>query len=128
MAEYEAGARRPNHRPQRVGEAVRRALGAIFLNNLAHVPNIMHVSITEARMSPDLRNATVYFRMLTTQADAPAMAKLLKLNSGGVRHLLAKELTMRYVPQLHFVHDASEDSARRIDALLQNTVPAPEGE
>lgn len=114
--------RGPSQRQLRVGMEVRSVLAALFLRGDVHDPDLEDVSITisEVRVSPDLRNATVYILPLGGGKDIQACLAALKRASGYIRHQLAQELTLKTVPALSFMVDNSFDKSSEIDDLLSN--------
>ena len=79
----------------------------------------VNVTVTEVRMSPDLRYATVFVMPLGGQGDVAMILDSLKRNASGISHMLAGKLFLKFIPALHFVLDTSLERARRIDSLLK---------
>ena len=106
-------------RPLRVGEAMRHALARIFEHGL-HDPALTGVAltVTEVRVSPDLKNATAYIVPLGGVHAAEAMAGLQRA-AGYLRREIAQAVKLRYAPALHFALDTSFEHASNIDALLR---------
>ena len=109
-----------SYRPQRVGEAVRRALSTFFLVGDSGVQGFRNASlaITEVKMSPDLRNANVYVRI--ANGKPAAVLRELRSTSHACRRFLAGELQLRCVPEVHFLNDHAADRANKIDTLLRS--------
>ena len=103
----------------RVGEAIRHALAGILGRDLIQDPELSGVAITvsEVRVSPDLRNATVYVLPLLGKNQNIVVAALNRA-AGFLRGQLAREVTMKYLPSLRFELDDTFDAASRVDALL----------
>lgn len=106
-------------RSLRVGEEMRHALARIFEHGL-HDPALAGVAltITEVRVSPDLKHATVFVVPLSGSHAAEVMAGL-KRAEGYLRRALAQAVKLRYAPALHFTLDTSFEHATQIDALLR---------
>ncbi|MGH7013287.1 MAG: 30S ribosome-binding factor RbfA [Stellaceae bacterium] len=106
-------------RPLRVGEEMRHALARIFEHGL-HDPALAEVAltVTEVRVSPDLKNATAYVVPLGGAHAADVMAGL-KRAEGYLRRELAQAVKLRYAPALHFALDTAFERASQIDALLR---------
>jgi len=81
------------------------------------VLNAHSVSITEVRMSPDLRHAAVYVKSLLG-ADEEAVLKAMRTNTAFFQREVAGKLKLKYAAKIKFVADESFDEASRIDALL----------
>jgi ribosome-binding factor A len=118
-AESEEPGRRPSQRSLRVGEELRHALAKILRKGESRDPALESASITvtEVRMSPDLRNATAYVMPLAG-ANATEVIGALKHRVAFLRGLVAREVPLRHTPNLAFALDSSFDQAERIHQLL----------
>ena len=80
------------------------------------------VTVTEVRISPDLRNATAYVMPLgelTSDAPhAPEVLAALNRSAAYLRGQIAREITLRHVPAIRFVYDSAFESSARIDSVL----------
>jgi ribosome-binding factor A len=111
--------RRPSQRRLRVGEELRHALSEIFRDGEFRDPLLQDTSITvtEVRVSPDLRNATAFVMPLAGSNAAEVVAGL-KRSAAFLRGLLARKVALRNAPNLVFALDGSFDQAGRIAAVL----------
>ena len=109
----------PSLRLLRVSENVRHAIATIIARGDVH--DLAHVSITvsEVRVSPDLRNAVVYIMPLGG-VDKEIVIKALNKAGPYIRSQLGKRVRMKYLPRLAFRLDESYDEASHINALLSN--------
>ena len=109
-----------SQRQLRVGELIKQSLGQIFLRDEAKVPNIdtKSITVTEVRMSPDLKNARAYVIPLGGR-DAEKTVSILTEFSHLVRKALSKKIDMKFLPKVFFVGDESFDYAERIEKLIQ---------
>ena len=109
-----------NHRHLRVGELVKQNLGQIFLRNEAKIPslNTKLVTVTEVRMSNDLKSARAYVIPLGGKETKKTVNTLTEF-SYLVRKALSKKLDIKFLPRLYFVEDKSFDYAERIEALIK---------
>src|SRR4029079_6260520 len=105
----------------RVGEQVRHALAGILLRGDVHDPILAShaVSVTEARMSPDLRHATI-FVMPLLGANAEAVLKALRTHTAYLQSEVARKVNTKYAARLKFLLDESFDTGSHIDALLRD--------
>jgi len=103
-----------------VGEQVRHVLSDVLMRGEVHDPVLAahSVSVTEVRMSPDLRHATVFVKPLLG-ADEKDVLDALKRNSRYLRVEVAKRVNLKFSAQLKFLPDESFDEASRIDTLLR---------
>lgn len=100
----------PSQRQLRVGELIRRTLSDALARGEVHDPDLTRLSITvgEVRTSPDLRIATVPVMPLGGGESEAAIAALAR-NQGELRRLLGRSITLKFVPELRFVTDATFD-------------------
>jgi ribosome-binding factor A len=105
----------------RVGEQVRHALSAILMRGDIHDPilAIHGVSVTEVRMSPDLRHATVFVKPLLG-ADEEEVLKALRRNVRYLRGEVSRRVNTKYAADLKFLADESFDEGSHIDQLLRS--------
>ncbi|MEX2644226.1 MAG: 30S ribosome-binding factor RbfA [Acetobacterales bacterium] len=113
--------RGPTQRQLRVGEEIRHALAWILERGDFRDPDLAEarVTVTEVRVSPDLRNATVFVTPLGGLGDITALLEALGRASGFLRTQLARRLRTRVTPALSFAADNSFDHAQRIDDALR---------
>src|ERR1043165_7335117 len=115
----------------RVGEQVRHVLSELLQRGDVHdeVLQTHLVSITEVRMSPDLRHAAVFVKPLLGQ-DEEAVLKALRQNTAYLQREVAHRIRMKYAAKLKFVPDESFDESSHIERLLRSekVAQALEGE
>ena len=111
---------RLNHRHLRVGELVKQNLGQIFIKNEAKIPslNTKLITVTEVKMSSDLRSARAYVIPLGGK-ETKKIVNILTEFSYLVRKALSKKLDIKFLPKLYFVEDKSFDYAERIEKLIK---------
>ena len=107
-----------NQRQLRVGEEVRHALASILERGQVRDLGDVTVTVTEVRMSPDLRNADAFVIPLGGDDGGAAVAALTRTKLF-LRRQVARSVSLKYVPDLSFIADPSFDEAGRIDALLR---------
>jgi len=103
----------------KVGEQVRHVISELLTRQQVHddVLTARTVSVTEVRMSPDLRHATVFIKPLLG-ADEDIVLKALRSNTAYFQKEVAGRLKLKYAAKIRFLADESFDEASRIDALL----------
>jgi ribosome-binding factor A len=112
---------RREHNSQRqlkVGEEVRHALATILERGLVRDLGGAMVTVTEVRMSPDLRNADAFVIPLGGDDGGAAVAALTRAKSF-LRRQVARTVSLKYVPDIFFIADDTFDEAGRIEALLR---------
>ena len=109
-------------RQLRVGEMIKQALGILFIRDEAKIPNLStrEVTVTEVRMSPDLKTAKIYVMPLGGKNSEEVIEKL-KISSFMIRKVLSKKIIMKFLPKLFFVKDNSFDYAEKIENLIKQT-------
>lgn len=105
----------------RVGEQVRHILSEILQRGDVHddVLATHMVSVTEVRMSPDLRHATIFVKPLLGE-DEEKVLKALRSNTAYLQREVAARVKMKYAARLKFLPDESFDEGSRIDQLLRD--------
>lgn len=105
----------------KVGEQVRHVISELLMRQEVHddVLSAHSVSVTEVRMSPDLRHASVFVKSLLG-ADEPEVLKAMRTNTAFFQREVAQRLKLKYAAKLKFLPDESFDEASRIDALLSD--------
>ena len=109
-----------SQRQLRVGELVKQSLGQIFLKEEAKVPTLItkNITVTEVRMSPDLKNARAYVIPLGGK-DTDNTVNVLTKFSHLIRKALSKKIDMKFLPKVSFIGDKSFDYAEKIEKLIQ---------
>ena len=108
-------------RTLRVGEAVRHALSDLLMRGDVHddVLTSHSVTVTEVRMSPDLRHATAFIKPLLGK-DEEAVLKALRTNTAFLQREVARTVNGKYAAKLKFLADESFDEGSHIDKLLRD--------
>jgi ribosome-binding factor A len=108
-------------RSRRLAKRIARIV-ASALEHDTKDPRLARVTITDAKITADLRDATVYYTVLPesldAEPDAAGAAIALERAKGNLRTLVGQRTGVRYTPTLEFVADTVPDDARRIDELL----------
>jgi ribosome-binding factor A len=109
-------ARSPKRRPARVADMVRNEVASLLLFGMKD-PRVQNVTIVRARVTDDLRTARIYFSCAAEKA-ADAKAGLTSAR-GFIRSHLAKEMKMRYVPELIFEYDTKQDESDHLNSIFE---------
>lgn len=112
----------PSQRQLRAGELVRHALAEMLQREEVHDENLpeIPVTITEVKVSPDLKAATVFCAFLGKD-DVDAEISQLNRASGAIRRVLGRKVELKFTPSLSFRKDGTFDEVARISALLKET-------
>jgi ribosome-binding factor A len=109
-------------RAERVSGQLRRELAQMIQREIKD-PEVGLVSVSDVEVSRDLAHAKVYVTVFNIE-HARTSIKALKRAAGFLRTRLGQELSMRNVPQLHFLHDDSVETGQRMDDLIDQAVKA----
>ena len=109
-----------SQRQLRVGELVKQNLGELFIRDEAKIPslNSKHITVTEVRMTPDLKTARVYVIPLGG-TNTKETVRILTEFSHLVRRALSKRLDIKFLPKLTFVEDNSFEYAEKIERIIK---------
>ena len=110
--------KRRSHRPERVSELIRQAVGA-FLTGDVRDPRIGFVTVTGVEVSPDLSHANVRVSVMGSDDEKATSLEGLASAARYLRAQLSKELQLRTSPELHFHLDRGIEHAQHIDRVLK---------
>ena len=108
-----------SNRFNRVDEELKKQVSSIIMNDIKdpHLSGL--ISVTKAKVTPDLRYARVYVSILNAKNIKQDLS-ILKKSSGLVRNLLAKRMNLRITPEIVFELDDSMEYGARIDSILKD--------
>jgi ribosome-binding factor A len=111
----------PTQRQRRVAEEIRHVLAGLFTRGALRDPALAGVSltVTEVRISPDLRHATAFVARLG-RSDVAELLPALHRAAPALRRQMAQALRLRLVPEVSFQPDSTIDYASRIEQLLHS--------
>ena len=120
MINNQSNQRSYTQRQLRVGELVKQNLGELFIRNEAKIPSINSklITVTEVRMTPDLKTARAYVIPLGG-VDTKETVRILTEFSHLVRKALSKRLDVKFLPKLTFVEDNSFEYAEKIEKIIK---------
>jgi ribosome-binding factor A len=109
-------------RQLRVGELLKQLLGNLFLKEEVTLPSINTrvITVSEVRMSPDLKHAKVFVMPLGGKNSEFVLQSLIN-NSGLIKKQMSRSWKNKFLPKLHFVLDESFDYAEKIEKLIIKT-------
>jgi ribosome-binding factor A len=108
-------------RAERLAEQIKEEVSLIIAGEVED-PRVGFVTVTDAKLTPDLRYAKIYVSVLGTEAEVKESLAALKHAAGFIRTQLGAVLRMRRTPELHFVYDETIETAARIEELLSEEV------
>ena len=110
----------PSQRVQRVSRQILQELSEI-LSQSSKDPRLNGVTITDVDMSPDLKNARVYYSILGVTEDRESSQAALEHAEGFMKRQIGRRLNLKYIPELKFEFDDSLERADRIARLIDST-------
>jgi len=108
-------------RTSRINVQLQRELGELIRDELTD-PRVTNTTVTRVDAAPDLRNARVFISVMGDDTRAEPAAKALNHAAGKLRYGLGVRLSLRHVPQLHFVVDAQLVQASKLNYLIRDAV------
>ncbi len=106
-------------RQKRVAEAIRAAVAEYLILNLANAtPGF--ISVSKAKMSPDLKIANVYFSIYGSEEDVAYSFKTLEHHSSRIRYHVGQEVILKYVPELRFFLDDTLNYTDKMNRVLKD--------
>lgn len=111
----------PGHRHERIAEEIRHEVSGMLAGELKDPRISAQGSVTEVRVSPDLKHARIYVSVLGSAAEQNSTLEGLLAAAGYVRHEIEERLRLRRSPEIHFVLDHSEEYGQHIEELLRET-------
>src|SRR5262245_27156901 len=111
----------PSQRQLRVGELVRHAMAEMLTRGEIHDDVLAEhvVTVSEVRMAPDLRLATVYIMPLGGKDPKPVL-EALERNRKFIRGEIAQAVNLKFAPEVRFMADDTFDEAQRIDEIFRS--------
>jgi ribosome-binding factor A len=103
-----------------------REIVAEFIERQVKDPRLGMVTVTDARLTPDLHEATVFYTVLGDDAAREDTARALESAKGVIRSAVGRGTGLKHTPSLTFIHDALPDDARHIEELLERARHADE--
>ena len=108
-------------RPERISEQIKEEVSLIIAGEMSD-PRIGFVTVTDAKVSPDLRHAKIHVSILGSEEEVAQSLQALNRASGFIRHQLGAALRIRRIPELHFAFDDTIRTAARIEEILTEEV------
>ena len=110
---------KPFTRSDRIGTRIQTSLSELLAKKISD-PRLDMVTITGVELTPDLREAFIYFTVSSGEKAQKNALHGFESASGFIRSSLAKQLGLRYMPKLRFFHDSSFDYGSRIEQILKS--------
>ncbi|MCF8091467.1 MAG: 30S ribosome-binding factor RbfA [Desulfotignum sp.] len=112
---------KPYTRAERISMKIQQAITQLLIKKISD-PRIEMATISQVKMTPDLRLANIYVTVFGDEARIAATLAGFKKSKGFIKKQIAPQLGLKYMPELRFFHDDSFDKAARMDALIESAV------
>ena len=109
------------HRHERIAGEIQQEIGVMLAGELKDPRLAGLATVTEVRVTPDLKQARVYVSVMGTETERASTLKGLSAAAGFIRHELSERLRLRRAPEVYFVLDRSAEYGERIDELIRHT-------
>jgi len=106
-------------RTDRISDVIRKEIAQVLFRQ-AKDPRLASVTITDVRVTRDLKNAKVFFTTLRPKEERPVIIEGLKHAAGFMQRKLGERLHLRYTPHISFAYDASIEQGARMDKILRD--------
>jgi ribosome-binding factor A len=107
----------PSRRPQRVALQIQHEISLMISRDIKD-RRIGFVTVTGVQVSPDLRHAKVFVSLMGSESEKKESMAALNHAAGWIRHELGQRIRMKFLPELNFLTDTSQDYGERIDKLI----------
>lgn len=105
-------------RMEKVGEEIKNKLNFVMSKDLSEISGLGLVTITKVLMTPDLKIAKVYLSFLGNKEPIDTCLEKINNKKKHIRYLLAKQIILRFMPDLNFYHDDTAEYADKMTKLL----------
>ena len=116
-------ASKPSKRTLQIAEQIKNHIATLCTTGRIADPRIQKVTLTRARVTPDLQQAEIYYSILGSESERLAAAKGFAAASGFLRNSVSTALQLRYTPALKFVFDQGIAHGARISEILADVLP-----
>jgi ribosome-binding factor A len=107
----------PSRRPQRIALQIQHEVSFLISRDLKD-RRIGFVTVTGVRMSPDLRHAKIFISLMGSDIEKKESLETLNHAAGWIRRQLGQRIRMKFLPDIVFLRDTSQEYGERIDTLI----------
>lgn len=105
-----------SNRMLRVNELIQREISAYL--HTRYQSEAVRITVTGVRVSPDLHDGRVFYSVFGGKDEAEECGRWLREKTGEIRHMVGKQVILKNVPKLEFVHDLSPERSTRVSQVL----------
>lgn len=106
------------YRIEKVAEEIKHKMNTAMSRDIMDM-SVGLLTVSRVIMSPDLKNSKIYFTLIGNKEPGDKIAEKLNFRKKHIRFLLGKQLTLKYIPDIHFYYDDTPEVADRIDKILK---------
>ena len=107
----------PSRRPQRLALQIQHEVSLMISRDMKD-RRIGFITVTGVQLSPDLRHARIFISLMGSEAEKEESLATLNHATGWIRHELGQRIRTRFLPEIVFLTDTSQDYGERIDKLI----------
>ena len=107
----------PSRRPQRLALQIQHEVSLMISRDMKD-RRIGFVTVTGVQMSPDLRHARIFVSLMGSESEKKESLETLNHATGWIRHELGQRIRMKFLPDIVFLTDTSQDYGEQIDRLI----------
>jgi ribosome-binding factor A len=104
-------------RPQRIALQIQHEVSLMISRDMKD-RRVGFVTVTGVQMSPDLRHAKIFVSLMGSESEKKESLEALNRANGWVRHELGQRIRMKFLPDVIFLTDTSQEYGERIDRLI----------
>ncbi len=106
-----------SRRTKRVGHLIQKEISEILIADIAD-PRLEYITITDVKVTPDLRNATVLYSMMGTDEEKKDVQKALRKATGYIQRIVTQRLVLKYSPKFKFKYDDTLEKAAHMEEVI----------
>ena len=110
----------PSRRPQRLALQIQHEVSLMISRDMKD-RRIGFVTVTGVQLSPDLRHARIFVSSMGSETEKEESLQALNHATGWIRHELGQRIRTKFLPEIVFLTDTSQDYGERIDRLIDQT-------
>jgi ribosome-binding factor A len=110
----------PSRRPQRLALQIQQEVSLLIVRKMKD-RRAGFITVTGVKLSPDLRNARIFVSLMGSEAEREESLQTLNHATGWIRHELGQRIRTRFLPEVVFLTDTSQEYGERIDRLIEQT-------
>ncbi len=116
-----------SHRTRRVAHLIQREISNILLTEVSD-PRLTFITVTDVKVTPDLRNATIFYSMIGTDEEKKDVAKAFRKASGYIQRMVTESLSLKFAPHFVFKFDDTMEKAAEMEEVIDSISDEPDSD